>query len=225
MTATLQTVMLATIMNDLPAVVVLAAGAGTRFEGPGHKLAQRVTLSSDGKTILGACLANATATGLRVVVVATEALAAQASEQIAARDVVIVPSAAPERGRGMGDSIAAGVAACGEANGWLILPGDMPCVLPETILTVAQAMHGHSVVFAQYRARRGHPVGFAAGLYNDLIQLTGDEGARRLIARYPAQAVDVPDAGVLMDIDTLDDLEALRGDDRARPYAMHDTEF
>jgi molybdenum cofactor cytidylyltransferase len=212
-------------MSQLPAVVVLAAGAGSRFEGPGHKLTQKVQLGGDGETILGACLVNATASGLRVVAVVTEALAAQANEHIAARDVVVVPSAAPERGRGMGDSIAAGVAASGEADGWLILPGDMPCVLPETILTVAQAMRGHSVVYAQYRARRGHPVGFAAGLYNDLIQLTGDEGARRLIARYPAQAVDVPDAGVLMDIDTVDDLEALRGDDRTRPFAMHDTEF
>jgi molybdenum cofactor cytidylyltransferase len=212
-------------MSQLPAVVVLAAGAGSRFEGPGHKLTQKVQLGGDGKTILGACLAHATASGLRVVAVVTEALAAQANEHIAARDVVVVPSAAPERGRGMGDSIAAGVAASGEADGWLILPGDMPCVLPETILTVAHAMRGHSVVYAQYRARRGHPVGFAAGLYNDLIQLTGDEGARRLIARYPAQAVDVPDAGVLMDIDTVDDLEALRGDDRTRPFATHDTEF
>lgn len=217
--------MLGVIMNNLPAIVVLAAGAGSRFEGPGHKLTQKVHLGGDGATILGACLANANATGLRVVVVTTQGLAAHVGEYVAARDVVVVPPAAPERGRGMGDSIAAGVLACGDAAGWLILPGDMPCVLPETMLSLAQAMQGHSVVYAQYRSRRGHPVGFAAGLYNDLIQLTGDEGARRLVARYPAHAVDVMDAGVLMDIDTLDDLEALRGDDRARPFAMHDTEF
>jgi molybdenum cofactor cytidylyltransferase len=213
------------IMNNLPAIVVLAAGAGSRFEGSGHKLTQKMRLGGDGATILGACLANANATGLRVVVVTTQDLAAHAGEHVAARDVVVVPSAAPERGRGMGDSIAAGVAACGDAAGWLILPGDMPCVLPDTMLAVAQALQLHSVAYAQYRSRRGHPVGFAAGLYNDLIQLSGDEGARRLIARYPAHAVDVPDAGVLMDIDTLQDLEALRGDDRTRPFAMHDTEF
>jgi molybdenum cofactor cytidylyltransferase len=40
--------------------------------------------------------------------------------------------------------------------------------------------------------------------------LTGDEGARRLLARYPAFAVDVDDPGVLVDIDTEDDLEAVR---------------
>ena len=34
-------------------------------------------------------------------------------------------------------------------------------------------------------------------------------GARR-VARYPAQAVDVDDAGVLVDIDTVQDLAALR---------------
>jgi molybdenum cofactor cytidylyltransferase len=214
-------------MRDMPALVLLAAGIGSRFEGPGHKLAQMVRLDGQNTTILGSSLLHANASGLRVVVVTTEALADVAREHVAARDVVVLPPAAPERGRGMGDSISAGVAACGESNGWLVLPADMPCVQPATLVHVAQTLLGgeHSVVYAQYRARRGHPVGFAAGLYNDLIQLTGDEGARRLIARYPAFAVDVPDSGVLMDIDTLDDLAALRGDDRSRPFVSHDTEF
>jgi molybdenum cofactor cytidylyltransferase len=41
--------------------------------------------------------------------------------------------------------------------------------------------------------------------------LTGDEGARRLVARYPAHGVEVDDPGVLIDVDTQDDLIALRG--------------
>jgi molybdenum cofactor cytidylyltransferase len=214
-------------LQDLPAIVLLAAGAGSRFEGPGHKLSQRVRLDGQNTTVLGASLMHANASGLRVVAVVTEAMAPHAREHVAARDVVVLPPAAPERGRGMGDSVAAGVAASGDANGWLVLPGDMPVVQPQTILTVARAMLDgkHSVVYAQHRSRRGHPVGFAPGLYNDLIQLTGDEGARRLIARYPAFAVDVPDAGVLMDIDTVDDLSALRGDARSQPFLEHDTEF
>jgi molybdenum cofactor cytidylyltransferase len=212
-------------MNSSPAIVVLAAGSGSRFEGPGHKLAQKLRRDGEDTTILGSCLSHANATGLRVIVVATQPMAALAAEHVATRDIVVVPTAAPERGRGIGDSIAAGVAASGDADGWLIVPGDMPCVLPATILSVARALQSHSVVYAQYRARRGHPVGFAAGLYNELMQLTGDEGARRLVARYPTHAVDVTDAGVLMDIDTVDDLEALRGDDRSRSYATHDTQF
>ncbi len=34
---------------------------------------------------------------------------------------------------GMGDSIAAGVAACAQLGGWLIVLGDMPFVLPSTV--------------------------------------------------------------------------------------------
>jgi molybdenum cofactor cytidylyltransferase len=110
----------------------------------------------------------------------------------------------------MGDSIAAGVAVRSDASGWLILPADMPRVRPSTIQAVADALQQHAVAYAQYQGRRGHPVGFAAELYSELTALTGDEGARRLVARYPAQAVEVDDPGVLIDIDTVEDLAALR---------------
>ncbi|MGE4051271.1 MAG: nucleotidyltransferase family protein, partial [Piscinibacter sp.] len=40
--------------------------------------------------------------------------------------------------------------------------------------------------------------------------LRGDEGARRLAARYPAIGVEVDDPGVLIDVDTEADLESLR---------------
>jgi molybdenum cofactor cytidylyltransferase len=101
------------------------------------------------------------------------------------------------RGRGMGDSIAAGVAARSDAPGWLLLPADMPRVKPSTLQAVAQALSTHSVAFAQHQGRRGHPVAFSAEMYSELIGLTGDEGARRLVARYPSHAVEVNDPGVL----------------------------
>jgi len=83
-------------------------------------------------------------------------------------------------------------------------------VQPSTLLAVAQQLDHHAVSYAQYRGRRGHPVGFAAELYTELVMLTGDEGARRLVARYPAQAVDVDDSGVLMDVDNEGDLDRVR---------------
>jgi molybdenum cofactor cytidylyltransferase len=57
---------------------------------------------------------------------------------------------------------------------------------------------------------RGHPVAFSPELYSELASLTGDEGARRLVARYPSFAVDVDDPGVLIDIDTSEDLQEQR---------------
>jgi molybdenum cofactor cytidylyltransferase len=158
--------------------------------------------------VLATALRHAVTSHLPVTVVTTEALADTARSSVAARDVVVL--ADDGAAFGMGHSIAAGVAARPDAAGWLILPGDMPLVRPETIQAVARPLAEHPVCYAQHRGRRGHPVGFAAELYSELVQLSGDEGARRLVARYPAFPVEVDDPGVLVDIDTVDDLERVR---------------
>ena len=54
-------------------------------------------------------------------------------------------------------------------------------------------------------------MGFGGELYSELATLAGDEGARRLVARYPAFGVEVADPGVLVDVDTEEDLERIRG--------------
>jgi molybdenum cofactor cytidylyltransferase len=198
-------------MSAPPTVIVLAAGLGTRYTGAGHKLEQLLP-DDDGTAaaVLHLTLRHAIESRLPVLVVTTAELAPLAQEVVATRDVIVVPSAAPVRGRGMGDSIAAGVVARGDAPGWLLLPADMPRVLPATINAVARGLDGHPVAFAQHQGRRGHPVGFSPEMYSELAALTGDEGARRLVARYPARAVEVDDPGVLIDIDTTQDLDELR---------------
>jgi molybdenum cofactor cytidylyltransferase len=191
-------------MKSRPTVVVLAAGKGSRFQGPAHKLEQSLGTFS----VLGSTLRNAIASHLPVLVVTTEALAAEASSFVASRDIVVLPQATAELG--MGHSIAAGVAARSDAPGWLLLPGDMPLVRPATFLAVAGALRHHAVAYPQHHGRRGHPVGFSAELYSELMMLSGDEGARRIVARYPAIGVDVEDPGVLLDVDTEADLAVLR---------------
>jgi len=198
-------------MNSPPTVIVLAAGLGSRYTGAGHKLEQLLPDDDgDGAAVLSLTLRHAIASRLPVLVITTAELAPLACEEVAARDVIVVPSAAPVRGRGMGDSIAAAVAARADASGWLLLPGDMPRVKPGTMAAVARVLDAHPVAFAQHQGRRGHPVGFSAEMYSELIGLTGDEGARRLVARYPACAVEVDDPGVLIDIDTTQDLDEQR---------------
>ncbi|MFG6449793.1 NTP transferase domain-containing protein [Roseateles sp. BYS180W] len=194
-----------------PAVVVLAAGRGHRFAGTGHKLTQSLGDSTVIERVLG------TAIGMqsRVVVVTSVDLADVVTQHIAARDVVLLPEAQSPSGEsangpGMGDSIAAGVAATGDADGWLILPADMPLVRLSSLHAVADALLHHPIAYAQHRGRQGHPVGFGTELYSELTALRGDLGARRLLARYPAQAVELDDPGVLLDIDTLDDLTRVR---------------
>jgi molybdenum cofactor cytidylyltransferase len=196
----------------LPAatVIVLAAGLGSRFGGNGSRLAQDLDGRGDAGAAFDVTLRNALASGLSVLVVTTADLAPLAAEQVAEHDVLVVPAPAPIRGRGVGDAIAAGVLARANSSGWLVLPADMPRVRPTTLLQVADALQTHAVAYAQHRGRRGRPVAFAAEMYSELAGLTGDEGARRLVARYPACAVEVDDPGVLNDIDIVQDLADLR---------------
>ena len=195
-------------MSSQRTVVVLAAGRSQRFGAGRHKLAQPLGASS----VLAQTLSRAIASHLRTVVVTTAAFVDVARSSVAARDVVVLPDAGSDGNAslGMGTSIAAGVRASPDSEGWLVLPGDMPLVQPTTLLAVARALDHHAVAYAQHGGRRGHPVGFAAELYPELTELSGDEGARRIIARYPAFAVDLDDPGILVDIDTADDLDALR---------------
>ena len=195
-------------MKSRPAVIVLAAGRGSRFRGLHHKLMQSLGAS----TVLATTLSNALATQLPVLVVTTEPLAELVSRHVATRDMVVLPSVGSPASQalGMGYSIAAGVAARSDASGWLILPADMPMVRTSTLLAVANELDGHAIAYAQHRGLRGHPVGFAAELYSELVMLTGDEGARRLVARYPAHGVEIDDPGVLLDVDTEDDLARVR---------------
>ena len=191
-------------MSERPVVVVLAAGRGSRFAGASHKLLQALGAS----TVLGTTLAQVMESRLPCVVVTTPALEPEAARVVARRDLVVIPQ--HEADKGIAHTVAAGVQVRPHAPGWLLLPADMPLVGPPTFEAVAQALPQHTAVVAQHHGRRGHPVGFSSGLYSELMSLVGDDGLRRLLARYPAHGVEVADAGVLFDVDTLADLEAAR---------------
>ncbi len=191
-------------MATRPTLIVPAAGQGSRFGGPQHKLAAEF----DGRSVLAWTVLRAIESRLPLLVVTTESLLPLVSPLLAPRDVLVISQA--EALRGMGATIAAGVVERSGAPGWLVLPADMPLVRPASMLAVAAALEQHAVAYAQHRGRRGHPVGFAAELYSELIQLQGDEGARRVVARYPAHGVELDDRGVLVDVDTEADLQALR---------------
>ena len=192
------------LMSSLPTLIVLAAGQGRRFAGDGHKL--QAPLGAG--TVLGSTLRAVVASGLPMLVVTRAPLLETAARVVDLRDIVVLSES--EAARGMGHSIRAGVAERAGSSGWLVLPGDLPLVRPQTLQAVASALSSHPVVFAQVRGRRGHPVGFAPELFPELMQLEGDEGARRLLARYPVHGQEVDDPGALMDVDTVEDLDSVR---------------
>ena len=112
-------------------------------------------------------------------------------------------------GEGMGTSLAAGVRAAAEADGWVVALADMPFLRPETIRVIAKAISdGAAIAAPAYRGERGHPVGFARRFFEELSALHGDSGARALLDRHPDWVTvhEVEDPGVLRDIDKPSDL-------------------
>jgi molybdenum cofactor cytidylyltransferase len=109
---------------------------------------------------------------------------------------------------GMGDSIAAAVLAMRDAPGWLVLPGDLPLVSPESLRAVAAALQQSSVVLPFYEGQRGHPVGFGAEHAEALTTLAGAEGAAAIVKRAKPLRLDLDDPGIVTDIDTVADLAA-----------------
>jgi len=178
-------------MRTQPTIIVLAAGHGARFLPVRHRLAQPL----EAGTVLGSTLAQALQTGLPVLAVCSLSLAPLAAAALPTRDLLVLDDA--QAARGMGHGMALAVAERAGAAGWLVLPGDLPQVRSQSLLRVAAALQQHPVAYAQHRGRRGHPVGFAAELYSELVRLDGDEGVRRLLGRYPAAACEVDDPGVL----------------------------
>ena len=142
--------------------------------------------------------------------VTTEALAQEARRVLALRDIVVLPDGPLGMDVGMGYCMAVGVGVRPHANGWIMLPGDMPMVQPSTLRAVAAQLVSHPVAYPMHRGRSGRPLGFAAELYSELIKLDSDDAPRRLCLRYPASGVEVEDPGVLLDVDTSDDLLAAR---------------
>ena len=120
----------------------------------------------------------------------------------------------PDCIRGMGASLAAGVAATPDATGWIVALGDMPFVKPLTIAAIVDKIEKGALIAAPvYQGIRGHPVGFSASLKAELMALDGDEGARSVLAahRDAIEVLIVADEGVSADVDVPDDLAKPKG--------------
>ena len=102
---------------------------------------------------------------------------------------------------GMGDSLAAAVAASGSADGWLVVLGDMPFIQPASIERVVEGLEVDGICVPVQSGRYGHPVAFGAAFGPQLMALSGDRGGRALFVSASVQEVLVDDPGVLWDVD------------------------
>jgi molybdenum cofactor cytidylyltransferase len=111
--------------------------------------------------------------------------------------------------RGMGASLAHGVAARSGADGWVVALADMPSIKSATIAAVVRELEaGRDLVAPAFQGERGHPVGFGRRFAAQLQALDGDAGARDIISthKHELALIECGDPGVLHDIDRREDL-------------------
>jgi molybdenum cofactor cytidylyltransferase len=184
-------------------ILLLAAGRSRRFGSD-----KRFASLGDGKAVLEASVASAVASGLpvRVCIRQGDDEACRLASRLGA-DCLICESA----DRGMANTLAEAVAQLGQWDGVLVSLADMPCIAPATYRQVAGALGPERICVPTWRGRRGHPVGFGGAYFEALTALSGDEGARTLLKAHADAVVSVPveDSGIIQDVDTLEDIEAL----------------
>jgi len=190
--------------------ILLAAGVGSRFGG--DKLLATIAAQSAQRAVnvpLGVMAARNLVDAIPDSIAVVRPHDATLSATLSATGLLVVPCA--DAGDGMGATLAFGVAATGDADGWVIALADMPWIRPGTIRRVADALaSGAEIAAPRHRDSRGHPVGFSRAHRDALVSLTGDAGARSLIERNADRVawIDVDDPGVLRDVDTPGDLQA-----------------
>lgn len=189
--------------------IVLAAGAGERFGG--GKLAARFR----GEALLTHAIWAARAAPVESVFVvhAPELLMDAWNGQ---PNVVAIRLSSS----GLAQSLKAGVAAAGHADGVFVFLGDMPLVPHEIAGCLAPLLKNNFAAVPRHAGKPGHPVLLSRRAFPEIEGLAGDEGAGRLLReRTDVAFLDCADDGVLLDIDRREDMARLEERIRAQGEA------
>lgn len=188
-------------MSQSIGVIVLAAGQGNRFRqvaGDDKDKLLADCMGRDGavRSVIEQVLVNLpSALDKRFLVTTADRPQVSRMGQAYGCEIVLIETT------GMGDSIAAGVAACAQLDGWLMVLGDMPFILPSSIERVVDQIDDDCVSVPVQEGEYGHPVGFGRSFAPGLMALSGDRGAKGLFAQGRVVEVRVDDPGVLWDVD------------------------
>jgi molybdenum cofactor cytidylyltransferase len=198
------------------AAIVLAAGRSSRM-APRNKLLELV----EGKPIVARVAEAALGSGARPVIVVTGFEASRVAAALGDLEVTIVQN--PAHAEGLSTSLRTGLQALpADSDGALILLGDMPEIESsdlETLMAAFAADQRRAICVPVRHGRRGNPVLWGSAYFAEMMSLSGDMGAKPLMARHQECVTEVPAAsdGIFADVDTLSDLERLKartGSDR-----------
>jgi molybdenum cofactor cytidylyltransferase len=188
------------------AAVVLAAGRGVRMGGEGSKL---LLPWRGGRSVLWHVVRGALDTGAAEVIMVVRPDLPALCDEVADLRVRCVPN--PRYEEGMSTSLLVGIEAVGEEmNAALVLLGDEPEVPQEIVGALAEAYRRERkpVTVPCYGDVSGPPTLLSREAFPLLEGLSGDTGARRIIAERPELVtfVQMGEGSSPHDVDTRADL-------------------
>jgi molybdenum cofactor cytidylyltransferase len=127
----------------------------------------------------------------------------------------------PDFADGLSTSLKRGLAALPQdLDGVVVCLGDMPLISGrhlDRLIAAFNPLEGRAIVVPTRRGKRGNPVLWARRFFPEMVQISGDVGARHLIGEHAelVAEIEMDDDAILVDIDTPDALAALQA--RANP--------
>ena len=200
------------------AAVVLAAGRSRRM-APHNKL---LVADRTGKPMIARVVDNVLSSNARPVLVVTGHQAEQIQHALGGRPVRYVHAA--DYAEGLSASLKAGIAAVPEeCAAALVCLGDMPLVtgrMIDRLLAAYDPDEGRQIVLPTFRGKQGNPMLWDRRFFAEILQISGDSGARFLLGKHleTVAEVEMADDAVLRDFDTTESLNSLP--QRLRPATI-----
>lgn len=197
------------------AATILTAGVSSRMGFP------KALLKYRGRTFLQNLLDVTEALGIsrRIVVVGPDPGRILSEHEL--RGVTVVTNPDPASGPIVSIQAAIEAVQAHPVEGLLVWPVDYPHVAVKTVETMLDRFRvgSSSIVVPEYEGKRGHPVLFRRSVFDELMSVTDDEGARGVVRADPGrvEAVPVNDPAVLDDLNTPESYrQLLRQEDSIR---------
>jgi molybdenum cofactor cytidylyltransferase len=129
----------------------------------------------------------------------------------------------PDYADGLSTSLKRGITALpADIDGAIICLGDMPLIAGrdlDRLIAAFNPLEGRAIVVPTRRGKRGNPVLWSRQFFPEMMALSGDSGARKLIDEHAdlVTEIEMDNDSVLIDIDTPEALADLR--ERVKPSA------
>jgi len=180
--------------------VILAAGAGSRFNAPEHKLESKLKK----KPLVWWAATHALAAGFSEVLVIEGSIPVSA---LVPGEVSIVHNHDWADGQSRSLQVAVAYADLAGYDTLVIGLADQPFVQPEAWRLVAASTS--PIAVARFDKQVTPPVRLHSDVWG-LLPLDGDEGARQLLRSRPELVTEVPCPGSAVDVDTVVEFDQVR---------------